>query len=153
MPLGEEQTKLGPAAVSAVFCAGKRPLNSALEIDADFERAIRLPPQPTQEALEALEDVIKRRIADHDFDDPPLVVAPASVQPRPQLELSDQRSAQASRATCTLAYELGAMGQLVCSLCRELDEAWACLGRAREHEMLGACKVSTRYRRLGGSCK
>ena len=58
----------------------------------DFERAMQPPPQPTQENLEALEDMIKKRIADHDYDDPPLLVAPQPVQAKPQLELDDRRS-------------------------------------------------------------
>ena len=74
--------------------AGKRPLNSALEVDLDFERAIRPPPQPTQEALEALEDMIRRRIADHQYDDPPRIVAPEPVKAKHQLELNDARSAK-----------------------------------------------------------
>ena len=78
-------------------CTGKRPLNSALEIDVDFERAIRPPPQPTQESLEVLEDMIKKRIADHDYDDPPLLVPPEPVQPKAQVELDDKRSTKVSR--------------------------------------------------------
>ena len=78
-------------------CAGKRPLNSALEIDVDFERAMRPPPQPTQESLEQLEDMIRKRIADHDYDDPPMLVPPEPVQPKPLVELDDRRSAKVRR--------------------------------------------------------
>lgn len=50
--------------------AGARPLNSALEIDMDFDRSLKPPPQPTEEFTSSLEDLIKRRIADQQFDDP-----------------------------------------------------------------------------------
>ncbi|EIE20541.1 Mpp10-domain-containing protein, partial [Coccomyxa subellipsoidea C-169] len=49
--------------------AGARPLNSALEVDLDFERAVRPPPQPTEEITASLEDLICARIAEHNFDD------------------------------------------------------------------------------------
>jgi len=39
--------------------AARRPLNSALELDLDFERQIRPPPQATEEATASLEDLIK----------------------------------------------------------------------------------------------
>ena len=39
--------------------AARRPLNSALELDLDFERQVRPPPQPTEEATASLEDLIK----------------------------------------------------------------------------------------------
>ena len=49
--------------------ASHRPKNSALEIDLDFETTMKPPPQPTEETTKSLEDIIKRRIADHKFDD------------------------------------------------------------------------------------
>lgn len=44
--------------------ASARPLNSALEIDMDYDTTNRPPPAPTEEATQTLEDVIKRRIAE-----------------------------------------------------------------------------------------
>ena len=44
---------------TVVCLTAKRPLNSALELDLDFERQIRPPPQPTEEATASLEDLIK----------------------------------------------------------------------------------------------
>ena len=77
--------------------AGARPLNSALEVDLDFERAIVPPPQPTREAMESLETLIKARIADHRFDDPPRMAAAEPEQKqRPQIELDDSKSKKAS---------------------------------------------------------
>ena len=39
--------------------AGQRPLNSALELDLDFERTLAPPPAPTEEGTASLEDRIK----------------------------------------------------------------------------------------------
>jgi U3 small nucleolar ribonucleoprotein component len=41
-----------------------RPLNSALEIDMDYDTTNKPPPAPTEEATHSLEDMIKKRIAD-----------------------------------------------------------------------------------------
>ncbi|KAL3156038.1 hypothetical protein ABBQ32_013026 [Trebouxia sp. C0010 RCD-2024] len=72
--------------------AAKRPLNSALELDLDFERQIRPPPQPTEEATASLEDLIKDRIANHMFDDPPRVLPPEPEKARVALEMDDKKS-------------------------------------------------------------
>ena len=71
---------------------GARPLNSALEIDLDFERAVRPPPQPTEEVTASIEDLIRKRIADHQFDDVPRIAPPAPEKRRKTLDLSDQKS-------------------------------------------------------------
>ena len=44
--------------------ASRRPLNSALALDLDFERGVRPPPEPTAETADAIEGVIRRRIVD-----------------------------------------------------------------------------------------
>ncbi|KAK9804045.1 hypothetical protein WJX73_007735 [Symbiochloris irregularis] len=72
--------------------SGARPLNSALEVDLDFERAMLPPPQPSTEAMHSLEEMIKQRIADHRFEDPPRVAPVEKEKPRPQLELDDSKS-------------------------------------------------------------
>jgi hypothetical protein len=41
-----------------------RPLNSALEIDMDYDTTNKPPPAPTEEATHSLEDMIRKRIAD-----------------------------------------------------------------------------------------
>ena len=72
--------------------AGARPLNSALEVDLDFERAVRPPPQPTEEVTVSIEDLIKKRIVDHNFDDVPRIALPTPEKRRKTFELSDQKS-------------------------------------------------------------
>ena len=49
--------------------ARDRPLNSLLEQDLDFERSGKPVPVITQEVTEGLEDMIKRRILDAEFDE------------------------------------------------------------------------------------
>ena len=44
---------------SRLASTGARPLNSALELDLDFERTTRPPPAPTQESTASLEDLIR----------------------------------------------------------------------------------------------
>jgi U3 small nucleolar RNA-associated protein MPP10 len=48
---------------------GARPLNSALEIDMDYDTTNKPPPAPTEEATHSLEDIIKKRIADQRCDE------------------------------------------------------------------------------------
>lgn len=67
-------------------------MNSALEVDLDFERAVRPPPQPTEEVTASIEDLIRKRIADHNFDDVPRAALPAPEKRRKTFELSDQKS-------------------------------------------------------------
>ena len=74
--------------------AGARPLNSALEVDLDFERAVRPPPQSTEEVTASIEDLIRKRIADHNFDDVPRAALPAPEKRRKTFELSDQKSSK-----------------------------------------------------------
>lgn len=75
--------------------AGARPLNSALEVDLDFERAVRPPPAPTEAATASLEDLIRRRVSERQWDDPPKVAPPAPEARRRELKLDDQKSAKA----------------------------------------------------------
>jgi U3 small nucleolar ribonucleoprotein component len=53
---------------------------------------VRPPPQPTEEATASLEDLIKARIAEHNFDDVPRVAPAAPEVHRKTLELDDKRS-------------------------------------------------------------
>ena len=65
-------------------------------MDLDFERAVRPPPQPTEEATASLEDLIRKRIADHNFDDVPRAAPPAPERHKRTLDLSDQKSTKVS---------------------------------------------------------
>lgn len=77
--------------------AGARPLNSALEVDLDFERAVRPPPQPTEEVTASLEDLIRARIAEHNFDDVPRVAPPAPEKKTKTIDLDDKKSGKVGR--------------------------------------------------------
>ena len=83
---------LSTSDLRSLLFTGARPLNSALEIDLDFERAVRPPPQPTEEVTASIEDLIRKRIADHQFDDVPRIAPPAPEKRRKTLDLSDQKS-------------------------------------------------------------
>lgn len=58
----------------------------------DFERAMLPPPQPSTEAMQSLEEMIKQRIADHRFEDPPRVAPLEKEKPRAEIELDDSKS-------------------------------------------------------------
>ena len=78
--------------------AASRPLNSALEVDLDFETAVRPPPAPTEAATASLEDLIRARCAERRWDDVPRVAPPAPEVKRRELELDDAKSAKARAA-------------------------------------------------------
>ncbi|XP_048595507.1 U3 small nucleolar ribonucleoprotein protein MPP10-like isoform X1 [Brassica napus] len=65
--------------------ATKRPKNSALEVDLDFEHNARPPPVITEEVTASLEDMIKSRIIEARFDD---------VQRAPNLPTKSKREAK-----------------------------------------------------------
>ena len=44
--------------------AGRRPKNSALEVDLDFDTTVKPAPAPTEEMTASLDDLIKKRIAE-----------------------------------------------------------------------------------------
>ncbi|SNX87237.1 related to MPP10 - component of the U3 small nucleolar ribonucleoprotein [Melanopsichium pennsylvanicum] len=73
-----------------------RPQDSLLEQDLEFERAAKVTPQVTEEMTESIEDLIKRRILDHNFDD---VIRRREMEALPYLpsrllELSDSKSSK-----------------------------------------------------------
>lgn len=101
LTLGRQIVKLEESALAAKpwplqgeVRAGDRPLNSALEVDLDFETTVRPPPEPTEEATESLEVLIKRRIADHSFDDVVRIVPPPIEKKRKLIELDDSQGKQ-----------------------------------------------------------
>ncbi|EPQ31076.1 uncharacterized protein PFL1_01265 [Pseudozyma flocculosa PF-1] len=73
-----------------------RPQDSLLQEDLEFERTAKVTPQVTEEMTESIEDMIKRRILDRQFDD---VVRRRELEALPflpsrLLELSDSKSAK-----------------------------------------------------------
>lgn len=72
--------------------ASKRPKNSALEVDLDFEHNMRPAPVITEEVTLSLEELIRKRIVEEQFDDvrkPPTLPSRA---PREMKELDDNKS-------------------------------------------------------------
>ena len=87
--------KLSEFADQINYChADKRPLNSALEVDLDFERALKPPPQPTEEFTATLEDLIKQRIADVQFDDPIRRAPPTEELNKELAEMDDKKASK-----------------------------------------------------------
>ncbi|CAI5468416.1 unnamed protein product [Closterium sp. Yama58-4] len=74
--------------------AGSRPKNSALAADLDFEHAARPPPVITEEVTQTIEEIIKRRILNQQFDDVERKAKPVATPVKGRLELDDNPSAQ-----------------------------------------------------------
>ena len=72
--------------------ARTRPVNSALEVDLDFEQALRPPPQPTAELAQSLEDMIKARILELRFDNVVRVLPSGPAREKVTLDLDDSKS-------------------------------------------------------------
>ncbi|KDP31082.1 hypothetical protein JCGZ_11458 [Jatropha curcas] len=72
--------------------AASRPKNSALEVDLDFEHNVRPAPVITEEVTASLEDMIKNRIIEGQFDDIQKVPSLPSTAPRELKELDENKS-------------------------------------------------------------
>uniref|UniRef100_A0A803LGJ5 Uncharacterized protein n=1 Tax=Chenopodium quinoa TaxID=63459 RepID=A0A803LGJ5_CHEQI len=72
--------------------ASKRPVDSALEVDLDFEHNIRPPPVITEEVTASLEDIIKKRILEGHFDDVQRAPKVPTAAPKETKELDDNKS-------------------------------------------------------------
>ncbi|XP_074284336.1 M phase phosphoprotein 10-like isoform X1 [Silene latifolia] len=72
--------------------ASKRPRDSALEVDLDFEHNLRPPPVITEEVTTSLEDIIKKRISEGRFDDVQRAPKLPSAAPKERKELDDNKS-------------------------------------------------------------
>ncbi|KAK9747888.1 hypothetical protein RND81_02G021600 [Saponaria officinalis] len=72
--------------------ASKRPRDSALEVDLDFEHNVRPPPVITEEVTTSLEDMIKKRISEGHFDDVQKAPKLPSAAPKERKELDDNKS-------------------------------------------------------------
>ncbi|MED6105988.1 U3 snoRNP protein [Stylosanthes scabra] len=74
--------------------AAKRPKNSALEVDLDFEHNVRPAPVITEEVTASIEDMIKKRITEGHFNDVQRAPKLPSKAPREVKELDDNKSKQ-----------------------------------------------------------
>ncbi|CAE6263894.1 unnamed protein product [Arabidopsis arenosa] len=72
--------------------AAKRPMNSALEVDLDFEHNARPAPVITEEVTASLEDLIKSRIIEARFDDVQRAPSLPTKGKREAKELDDSKS-------------------------------------------------------------
>ncbi|XP_010550751.1 PREDICTED: U3 small nucleolar ribonucleoprotein protein MPP10 [Tarenaya hassleriana] len=72
--------------------AAKRPKNSALEVDLDFEHNVRPAPIITEEVTASLEELIKNRIIEGRFDDVQNPLSLPTKAPREVKELDDNKS-------------------------------------------------------------
>ncbi|KAH9605630.1 hypothetical protein KSS87_003035, partial [Heliosperma pusillum] len=72
--------------------ASKRPRDSALEVDLDYEHNLRPPPVITEEVTTSLEDIIKKRISEGRFDDVQRAPKLPSAAPKERKELDDNKS-------------------------------------------------------------
>ncbi|KAJ3695641.1 hypothetical protein LUZ60_001018 [Juncus effusus] len=72
--------------------AAKRPKNSALEVDLDFEHNTRPVPVITEEVTASLEEIIKQRIIDAKFDDVERAPVLPTKAPKELKELDETKS-------------------------------------------------------------
>ncbi|XP_041998623.1 U3 small nucleolar ribonucleoprotein protein MPP10-like isoform X1 [Salvia splendens] len=79
-------------AMQGEVSAAKRPKNSALEVDMDFDQNVRPPPVTTVEDTASLEELIMKRITESQFDDvqrPPTLLNKA---PKERKEMDENKS-------------------------------------------------------------
>ncbi|XP_028778306.1 U3 small nucleolar ribonucleoprotein protein MPP10 [Neltuma alba] len=72
--------------------ATKRPLNSALEVDLDFEQNMRPAPVITEEVTASIEEMIQKRILEGRFDDVQRAPKLPAKAPREVKELDENKS-------------------------------------------------------------
>ncbi|KAK4362473.1 hypothetical protein RND71_017714 [Anisodus tanguticus] len=72
--------------------AARRPKNSALEVDLDFEHNVRPAPVITEEVTATLEELIQKRIVEGRFDDVQKPTSLPTRAPRETKELDDNKS-------------------------------------------------------------
>lgn len=73
--------------------AAKRPKNSALEVDLDWERNAKPPPVITEEVSQSIEELIMKRIAEGHFNDVQKAPSLPSKAPREMKELVKRHTA------------------------------------------------------------
>ncbi|KAH7856504.1 hypothetical protein Vadar_002187 [Vaccinium darrowii] len=72
--------------------AAKRPMNSALEVDLDFEHNVRPAPVITEEFTASIEELIQKRILEGHFDDVQKAPNLPSKAPKERKELDENKS-------------------------------------------------------------
>lgn len=90
--LEKENTEAKSWMMQGEVTAAKRPKNSALEVELDFDHNTRPAPVITEEVTSSLEDIIKRRIAEEQFDDAQPKPALPSTAPKEQIKLDENKS-------------------------------------------------------------
>jgi U3 small nucleolar RNA-associated protein MPP10 len=109
-----EQEAIGPKdwTLMGEATARARPENSLLEEDLDFEHVAKAVPTITEETVATLEEMIKRRILDNNFDSPVRVRAyePTAFLPSRFFELNDQKSTQSLSQIYEDEYQTAASG-------------------------------------------
>jgi U3 small nucleolar RNA-associated protein MPP10 len=149
--LGERVAALEEAALedkpwhlSGEVGARARPLNSALEVDLEFERAVPPPPPPTEEGTASLEALIKARCVEGRWDDPPrpAPATPAALPPPPSLD--DTRPAKGLADLYEEEYKAAATGAA-----RPDTAAEAAVSKARAEARAVARSLFARLDALG----
>ncbi|WVQ99034.1 hypothetical protein IAU59_006166 [Kwoniella sp. CBS 9459] len=89
-----------------------RPENSLLEENLDFEQVAKVVPVITEESVKSLEDIIKARILDNNFDSPARVRAyePTPFLPSRYFELQDTQSTKSLAQIYEEEYQAAATG-------------------------------------------
>jgi U3 small nucleolar RNA-associated protein MPP10 len=84
-----EKSNLDPKhwTLQGEITAAKRPKNSALEVELDFEHAARPAPVITEEVTASLEDIIRSRIIEERFDDVQRKAIVGDIAPKARVEL------------------------------------------------------------------
>jgi len=91
-----EKASLAPSiwTMKGEVTASSRPKNSAFEVELDFEHNLRPPPVITEEVTASLEEIIKKRIAEDNFDDVEMPSTLPSKAPKKQTEMDENKSTE-----------------------------------------------------------
>ncbi|CAM6051475.1 unnamed protein product [Sphagnum compactum] len=89
-----EKSNLDPKhwTLQGEITAAKRPKNSALEVELDFEHAAQPAPVITEEVTASLEDIIRSRIIEERFDDVQRKAIVGDIAPKARVELDENKS-------------------------------------------------------------
>eukprot|EP00899_Mesostigma_viride_P025238 jgi/Mesvir1/589/Mv02031-RA.1 len=101
--------------------ASKRPVNSLLDMELDFEHAQRPAPVITAEVTASLEELIRGRIKDKLFDNPERKLAPVTRAPKERTEIDENKSAKGLAEIYEEAYVKVASGGSAVTTVSEAD--------------------------------